>query len=685
MSTTTKTLKRRSAFFTIVAAGLLLLNACSKGPTPEESFQAYVADWEEQDFAAMYGRLATESKKSITKDDFVERYENIYAGIEVHSLKIQTNPPEDLEPDENGEVRIPFELSMETLAGPITFSHEGILVQEEREEGTDWFVKWDERMIFPQMEPGDKVRAKTVKAERGEITDRHGSGLAVNGTAVAIGIVPGQLGDDSAEAKSQLADELGISVEEIDEKLGADWVQPDLFVPIATLPQGDAERISTLLEIPGVTKQDVPARVYPYGEAAAHLTGYVGEITAEEWEELKEEGYRKDDVLGKSGLEQVFEERLRGEDGGIITITNEAGEEKEVIAEKEPKHGEDIQLTIDMVLQESLYNQLKEDSGTAAALHPKTGEVLALVNSPAYDPNAFVLGLSGEQWKEWNDDPKKPLLNRFAQTYAPGSAFKPVTAAIGLETGAIQPEGKRNITGKAWQADASWGNYTVRRVTDPGKPVNLRDAFVYSDNIYFAQTALDIGEEAFLEGAKGFGIGEKIPFAYPVKASQLAGEDGIQSEVQLADTGYGQGQVLMSALHLALTYTPLVNGGNMLAPQLEKSEGEPAQEVWKEQVISEETAELILSDLIDVVEHPKGTGREAKISGVTIAGKTGTAELKESQDDETGTENGWFVAVDTDDPSLLIAMMVEDVKDRGGSHYVVPKVKKVMGDFLRSD
>ncbi|MFS8580729.1 MAG: penicillin-binding protein 2, partial [Novibacillus thermophilus] len=433
------------------------------------------------------------------------------------------------------------------------------------------------------------------------------------------------------------------------------------------------------------TKQDVPARVYPYGEAAAHLTGYVGEITAEEWEELKEEGYRKDDVLGKSGLEQVFEERLRGEDGGVITIESEAGEEKEVIAEKEPRHGEDIQLTVDMVLQESLYNEMKGDAGTAVALHPKTGEVLALVNSPAYDPNAFVLGLSGEQWEEWEGDPKKPLLNRFAQLFAPGSAFKPVTAAIGLETGAIQPEGKRNITGKAWQADASWGNYTVRRVTDPGKPVNLRDAFVYSDNIYFAQTALDIGEEAFLEGAKGFGIGEKIPFAYPVKASQLAGEDGIQSEVQLADTGYGQGQVLMSALHLALTYTPLVNGGNMLAPQLEKSEGKPAQEVWKEQVISEETAELILSDLIDVVEHPKGTGREAKISGVTIAGKTGTAELKESQDDETGTENGWFVAVDTDDPSLLIAMMVEDVKDRGGSHYVVPKVKKVMGDFLRSD
>ena len=109
----------------------------------------------------------------------------------------------------------------------------------------------------------------------------------------------------------------------------------------------------------------------------------------------------------------------RGEDGGVITIESEAGEEKEVIAEKEPRHGEDIQLTVDMVLQESLYNEMKGDAGTAVALHPKTGEVLALVNSPAYDPNAFVLGLSGEQWEEWEGDPKKPLLNRFAQLFAP--------------------------------------------------------------------------------------------------------------------------------------------------------------------------------------------------------------------------------------------------------------------------
>lgn len=678
-------LRRLTVVWLMAVGGLMLfITSCSKGPTPEEIFQAYVADWEKQDFAAMYNRLSAETKAELAAEEFTERYENIYSGIEVQNLKVEPRFPEELEADEDGAVRIPFTLTMETLAGPIEFSHQATLVPEENDDdGRGWGVVWDESHIFPPLEPGDKVRAETKQAARGEIIDRHGSGIAINGTAVSIGIVPGKLGENEQDSKAQLAEELGLSVAQIEDKLNAAWVEPDLFVPITTLPQGKKERIAALLEIPGVTKQDIPARVYPYGEAAAHLTGYVREINAEELEKLQDQGYREHDVLGKSGLEQIFEERLRGEDGGIIYITDETGEQKEVIAEKQPQDGETIQLTIDMVLQEALYNQFEDDVGTAVAIHPKTGDVLALVNSPAYDPNVFVTGLSEEQWEEWNTDPEKPLLNRFAQAYSPGSAFKPITAAIGLETEAIAPEETRNISRKAWQADASWGNYFVKRVTDPGKPVNLRDAFVYSDNIYFAQAALDIGKDTFLQKAEVFGFGEELPFSYPLEKSQLAGEDGMQSDIQLADTGYGQGEVAMSALHLALTYTPLVNEGHMLVPQLEKTDGESPVDVWHEEVMSAETADRILHDLIQVVEHPQGTGRDAKLSSVTIAGKTGTAELKQSQEEQGGKENGWFVALDTDDPSLLIAMMIEDVQDRGGSRYVVNKVKQVMEDFVQ--
>lgn len=676
--------RRLAIIWLMTIGGLILLTSCAKGPTPGDAFQAYVADWEKQDFAAMYERLSVETKAELAAEDFIERYENIYSGIEVQHLKIKPTPLEELEVDESGVVHIPFTLSMETLAGSIEFSHEATLIAEEESDGEmRWGVVWDESHIFPQLEPGDQVRAETKRAKRGEITDRHGSGIAINGTAVSIGIVPEKLGEDEEASKAELAEALGMSVSQIDDKLKAAWVKPDLFVPIATLPQDEEERTEALLEIPGVSKQDIPSRVYPYGEAAAHLTGYVREISEEELEELKDQGYREHDVLGKSGLEQQFEERLRGEDGGIIYTTSEDGEPKEVIAEKQPQDGETIQLTIDMVLQEALYKQFEHDSGTATAIHPKTGEVLALVNSPAYDPNLFVTGLSEEQWEKWNDDPEKPLLNRFAQAYSPGSAFKLITAAIGLKTETIMPKEERNISGMKWQADSSWGNYSIKRVTDPGKPVNLRDAFVYSDNIYFAQTALEIGEATFLQEAESFGFGEALPFHYPMEMSQIAGDSGIQNDIQLADTGYGQGEVAMSALHLALAYTPLVNEGNMLTPRLEKTDGEASAQVWHEQAMSVEAAEELLVDLIQVVEHPQGTGRDAKLSGTTIAGKTGTAELKRSQEEQGGKENGWFVAFDVDDPSLLIAMMIEDVQDRGGSRYVVGKVKKVMEDFVQ--
>lgn len=662
-------------------AMVIFLGACSKGPTAEETFQTYADVWEKQDFAEMYAWLSQETKANVTEAEFVERHENIYNGIEASNLHIKPDIPDEIEADEGGSVTIPFSLTMDTMAGTIEFTHQATLVEEETEDETTWAVVWDEQMIFPQLEPGDKVRAETKRAKRGEITDRNGSGLAVNGTVASIGVVPSKLAENEAESKERLAEELGISVGFIDEKLSASWVQPDYFVPIASLPQDEVERINQLLDIPGVSKQDVPARVYPYGEAAAHLTGYVQEINADELAEREDEGYRAGDMLGKSGLEQVYEERLRGQDGGIVYITDEAGETKEVLAEKAPQDGENIQLTIDMVLQEALYNELKGDAGTATALHPISGEVLSLVNSPAYDPNQFVLGLSEEQWNDWNEDPDKPLLNRFAQTYAPGSAFKPVTAAIGLETGAITPDEQFDISGKTWRADESWGDYTVTRVSDPGSPVDLQKAFIYSDNIYFAQAALAISEETFSSEAERFGIGESMPFAYPIKTSQLAGEDGIKNDIQLADSGYGQGEVAMSALHLALSFTPFVNEGNLIKPQLER-QTESSPEVWHEQVMTADTARLILDNLIQVVEHPNGTGRAANIPGTTLAAKTGTAELKQSKDDTDGKENGWFVALDTDEPELLIAMMIEDVKDRGGSNYVVPKVKRVLQDFV---
>jgi penicillin-binding protein len=381
------------------------------------------------------------------------------------------------------------------------------------------------------------------------------------------------------------------------------------------------------------------------------------------------------------GLEQVYEERLRGQPGGEIVIVGEDGQRvKQQIALQDAVDGETIQLTIDLTTQYALFRQMQTDAGAAAAVDPLSGEILALVSTPSFDPNLLQTYVPDAVQASWNEAVKPYFSSRFKQVYAPGSVFKLVTAAIGLNTGTLDPDEALEISGLKWRPDSSWGTYAVTRVKDPGQPVDLYDAFLYSDNIYFAQQALAIGDEAFVQGAQGFGIGEDLPVDYPFNTSQLA-NDGLANRVLLADTGYGQGEVLLSPLHLALFYSTLATEGNLMKPVLEYREGyEP--EIWKEHAIAAEHVPLLTEALLAVVEDPSGTAYTKDGTKYRLLGKTGTAELKQSFDDRDAEENGWFVALNVDELRLAVAMMIEDVKTRGASHYVVPLVKKAMDEAL---
>ncbi|TCS81063.1 penicillin-binding transpeptidase domain-containing protein [Tepidibacillus fermentans] len=669
-------MKKRLFLFGILFLIITSFIGCGNETTPQDRFQAFIKSWGNQDFAGMYDLTSQSTQQKIKKEEFVKRYQTIYGeqGIEVSQLdvKFQT-PKEEVKPNEKGEIIFPYSVKMNTLAGPYEFTGKAKLVKEKREKEENWYVVWEPSMILAGMKEGDRVGARILPAARGQILDRNGAGLAVNDSAISIGVIPDKLGTDVA-IKEKIAQLLGISIDQINKSLEEPWVKPNLFVPIKIIAKDQKAKLDQLTKLPGVSSQEVPVRYYPYKEIIAHLIGYVGNITAEELQSLKDKGYSQSDLVGKSGLEKIFEEKLRGKNGGEIFIIDGKTNAHKVIAKLDPIDGENIQLTIDINLQKEIYGQFQKDSGTAVAIHPKTGEVLALVNSPSFNPNDFVLGISQKQWKALNEDPKKPLINRFAQTYTPGSAFKPITAAIGLKTGVIQPDQTRDIKGLSWQKDESWGNYFIKRVTDPEKPVNLKDALIYSDNIYFAQTALDIGEDRFLIEAKNFGFLESLPFPFPITRSKLVAKDNFQNEIQLADTGYGQGEVMMNPLHLAIAYTPFLNNGDLLKPTLIK--GENDSKIWKDNLFTTEAANTIFQDLIQVVENPKGTAYQPRVSGIKIAGKTGTAEIKGKQG-ETGIENGWFIAVNTDNPRLMIVMMIEDVQNRGGSHYVVSKVKNI--------
>lgn len=670
-------MKFKKTILLLLILVIMIFTGCSKSSKAEDIFESYFSQWQQGEYSAMYDLLTTDIKEQLSKEDFIKRYENIFGGIEAKNIKVEINKEEKTK-KEDDRLIIPYTVKMDTLAGKIEYSHQALLTKE-KENG--WRLSWDEKMIFPQMEKNDQIRVETVAAKRGIIKDRNDIELASNGQIQMIGIVPEKLGDQEEEVKKKLSEQLHITVEDIDKKLSATWVKPELFVPIRAIASEEKGKLEELTQLSGVTNQRQSARVYPLKEKAAHLVGYIGNINQEELEKLKDEEYNSNSIIGKSGLESLYEKQLRAIDGKKINIVGEDNKIKETLAQKEHKDGQDLQLTIDVSLQESIYGEMQGEVGTAVAMHPKTGEVLALVNSPSYDPNAFILGLSSEQWENWNEDPAKPLLNRFTHTYTPGSVFKPITAAIALEEKAIDPNEKVNISGLQWRKNSSWGDYYISRVKDPGKAVNLRDAFVYSDNIYFAQAALNTGKKAFIEGTKKFGIGEKIPFTYSINSSQLAKDESLgKGDVQLADSGYGQGEVSMSPLHLSMVYTTFINDGNILQPTLNKKDTLENTKPWKEGIISKETAQRIKDDLVEVIENPEGTGNPAKIPGTTLGGKTGTAELKGSKE-EKGQELGWFVAFNHDEPEILVTMMIEQVENKGGSAYVVPKVKKVIENY----
>lgn len=640
---------------------------------PEETVAAYFSYLSQKNYEAMYELLDKQSKINISEEKFVERNKAIYEGIGADNIEVEPSASDD-------DKTVKFTMSLTTTAGDMSFVNKARVTKE---DGA-WYIDWDDSLIFPELTADDKVRVETVTASRGAIYDRNGNLLAGEGTVYSVGIVPGKFNTSDLEALAEL---LEMDAETIQTKLSASWVTDDTFVPVKQYKDGAItdEMQESLLAISGVMINSGTDRVYPYGAAASHLTGYVQAISAEELEEKADEGYTQTSVIGKSGLEKLYEDRLHGTDGCEIYIVDSAGNHKTMLAVTPVQNGEDIKTTIDINVQQAYYEQYKDDESASVVINPLTGEVLALVSTPSFDSNDFVIGLSTEAWDALNNNEAQPMYNRFRAAFVPGSSFKPIIGALGLTFGSFTADDDFGTSGLSWQKDAGWGSYAVTTLHTYSGAANLRNALVYSDNIYFAKAALKIGAEALMTGLDGLGFNESITFEIGMTASQYANEGTtIDDEIQLADSGYGQGQVLVNPLHMASLYSAFLNGGSMIEPYLEyKETAEPS--MWKNNVFSAEAAETVKQDLIQVIEDAAGTGHGAYTEGRTLAGKTGTAEIKASQDDTTGTELGWFVAFPTDadaGSAWLTVTMVEDVASRGQSSYVVNKTKALIDTVL---
>ena len=656
--------KKRIIIGGLIACAVLITTVFfvfNQGKSNEQVVKEYFGFLNDRNYKQMYQMLDQKTVYTPTQKYFVKKHKEIYDVIDAKNIQIKVL-------DEKDNI-IKYQISMDTIAGKIKYKNK-IRIKDEK-------IQFNKELIFDEFSDKNKIKVTTTQPFRGYILDRNGKYLAKQGNGYSVGLVKGKLNGENDYG--QIAQYLETDVETLQKKMSASWINEDSFVPIKNISEQRKDKLIQhgILKIDGVKINSISSRIYPYDKITSHLVGYVQNVNSEDLKKHKKEGYTSSSVIGKSGIEAAYERQLRGEVGARIDIVDENNNIVKTVAEREAKDGKDIRLTIDIDLQQSLYNEYQNDKSASVALNPKTGEVLALVSTPSYSNNDFVLGLSTDKWNALNNDVNQPLMSRYKQTYTPGSSMKPITAAIGLETKTIDPNKDLGAKDK-WQKDSSWGNYYVTTLHAPS-PNNLKNAITYSDNVYFARSALNIGKNNLFKYYKNLKIGEKIPFELALNRSQYINKNQKVSDQLIADSGYGQGQILMNPLQLASIYSAFVNNGSIYQPHIVQGQ----TKTWIKNVFSKETTKTIKEDLINAIADENGTGHAIYHDNVVLAGKTGTAEIKQSQSDTTGTELGWFTVMTTDEKQpILMTTVVEDVKNRGGSGYVVEHTKASLDLYL---
>lgn len=586
------------------------------------------------------------NKSALSEKEILDKYQNIYGAADVKGLQI-SNLKVDKKDDST--YSFSYKAKMNTSLGELKdLSYKGTL---DRNDGQTT-INWQPNLVFPEMEGNDKVSLTTQEAARGNIIDRNGEPLATTGKLKQLGVVPSKLGDGGEKTANikAIASSFDLTEDAINQAISQSWVQPDYFVPLKIIDGATPELPA------GATIQEVDGRYYPLGEAAAQLIGYVGDITAEDIDKNPE--LSSNGKIGRSGLEMAFDKDLRGTTGGKLSITDADGVEKKVLIEHEVQNGKDIKLTIDAKAQKTAFDSLGGKAGSTVATTPKTGDLLALASSPSYDPNKMTNGISQEDYKAYEENPEHPFISRFATGYAPGSTFKMITAAIGLDNGTIDPNEVLTINGLKWQKDSSWGFYQVTRVSSDVSQVDLKTALIYSDNIYAAQETLKMGEKKIRTGLDKFIFGEDLDLPISMNPAQISNEDSFNSDILLADTGYGQGELLITPIQQAAMYSVFTNNGTLVYPKLIADK----ETKDKKNVISETAVQTIVPDLREVVQDVNGTAHSLSALGIPLAAKTGTAEIKEKQDVK-GQENSFLFAFNLDNQGYMMVSMLENKED----------------------
>ncbi len=527
-----------------------------------------------------------------------------------------------------------------------------------------WWLQVVQYDKYRQHAEDNHQRTLLLSAPRGAVLDRDGRVLAENRHSLNITLSREQA-EDLAGTLALLADLSGVPLSEL-RAIVERYRRDPPFRPVVLIRGASFNQVAAVQaharELPGIYVQELPVRFYPAGDVAAHILGYVGEVSEAQMATPEFEGVRRGAIVGKSGIERTYNRLLMGRDGARRVVVDNVGREIRVLDERLPLEGRQIQLTLDYDLQEAAEDafQTAGFNGAAVFLDPRSGAILALVSRPGYDPNVFARGIDGETWGRLNRDRLRPLNHRALQgRYSPGSTFKVVMAVAALEEGVVTPDfrvacgGGRVVHGRFFRCHSTHGS------------VDMRVALEKSCNSYFYALGEKMEIDQIHKWATALGLGEFSGVDLPHEVRGLMPSTAWKRERrgerwypgETISVAIGQGAVSVTPISLGVMMATVANGGTRITPHLLKAVNEGQgfrprpRPVPRSRVrISQSTLDVVTEGLWFVVNRA-GTGRRGRIVGRDVMGKTGTAQVISLQgraaaagaSDRDFRDHGWFV------------------------------------------
>ena len=543
---------------------------------------------------------------------------------------------------------------------------------------------------YAELAEGNRIRIIPTIAPRGTFFDRNGQLLVTNRPGFTVSLLP-LTEPISAEVIGRVSKLLDVPVEEIQRRIDIHYS----FDPIRIKSDVTPDIVSIIEEqkadYRGVIIEVQPVRNYILKEQAAHTLGYVSEISEYELEQNKDLGYKQGDIVGKFGLEKIYDAEIRGVNGGEQVEVDVNGKPVQILGKKEPTPGYDLILTLDRDLQiatekavDEILTEIGAHAAAAVVLNPQNGEVLAMVSRPSFDPNLFAHGISYKDWNAINENPYHPMDNKtITGEYPPGSTFKIVTGTAALAAGVVTPDEQIFDSGTHWLVPK--GNASGEALGW----LNFHEALAHSDNVYFYEMGNRLGAERLEHFARMFGLGKETGIDLPYESPGLAdwkeykldvyGDEFYLSEIM--DAAIGQGFNLVTPLQAAIVTGEIAADGRRFKPHLVKrivtQDGDFIRE-FSPELLSSLVAQGVEPYIIKLVQDGL---REVTVTGTAafsfrgfpypIAGKTGTAENSQ------GRDHGWFVAyAPFDTPCISVAVVVE--QGGFGAQSAVPIGRKIL-------